>query len=37
VQCAPGSSKVYGVLVARNAYVPVAYEPFTVVLKAMPD
>lgn len=34
-QCAAGSTALYGVLVARNAYVPVASETFRVALRIL--
>jgi hypothetical protein len=36
-KCAPGTTHLYGVLVVRNAYAPVANEVFTVVLSVLQD
>lgn len=36
-KCEAGSTTLYGVLVVRNAYTPVADEKFTVILNALQD
>jgi hypothetical protein len=36
-ECSPSGTSLYGVLVVRNAYTPIALETFTVLLKVIQD
>ena len=36
IECAEGSKKLYGVLIARNAYVPASGEQFIIKLSVLP-